>query len=231
MDYPRLMLHCVLRKLRCLQKQAARLTDRDCRLAHYFALRFGYLAASGEKSDVIFFSATLISYKVDEISRLSRLVIKIPIWAIGGLGVSCKDDKVSRVSGVVFEIWRGTDRLTDDRPGDRKRRLSHCKCASLIRVLPSGTLPQILDLENLTTERRPSASATVRYKQRQRRSVVDITWRTCTEWGQVWQMRFTTRSAMIVDCWLHSKSSTVYSTMVDWAWRIVALGPNGVSRY
>jgi len=53
------------------------------RLAHYFVLFWGLglllgcLATSGAKSDVRFCSATPISYKGDEISRLSRLVFEI----------------------------------------------------------------------------------------------------------------------------------------------------------
>jgi len=55
-----------------------RLTERDSRLAHYFALFWGlglrldYLATSDAKSDVIFLIgelATQISYIGDEISR------------------------------------------------------------------------------------------------------------------------------------------------------------------
>jgi len=99
--------------------------------------------------------ATPISYKGVEISSLSRLVIEIPFWAIWGffavwgyLATSgakfdviflfsdsnfySRGDEISRVFRVVFEIPRGTDRQTDDRCGDRNRRLSHCKCASLI---------------------------------------------------------------------------------------------------
>ena len=68
-----------------------RLTEWDSRLAHYFAVLgvwgyiLGYLATSGIKSDVIFLLATPISYKGDNISHLSRLVIEIPI--LGYLGV------------------------------------------------------------------------------------------------------------------------------------------------
>jgi len=51
--------------------------------------------------------------------------------------ISYKGDDISHVSRAVFKICRGTDRrqtdrLTDDRRGDRNTRLSHCKCASLI---------------------------------------------------------------------------------------------------
>jgi len=37
----------------------------------------GYLATSGAKSDVIFLLSDLISYKGDEIPRLSRLIFEI----------------------------------------------------------------------------------------------------------------------------------------------------------
>jgi len=65
------------------------------------------------------------------------------VWAISPLPVqnltsySCSstpisyvDDEISRVSLVVSEIWRGTDRQTTDRQttdrrGDQNRRLSH----------------------------------------------------------------------------------------------------------
>ena len=44
-----------------------------------FGLLLGYLASSGAKSDDIFLLCNLIFYKCDDISRLSRLVIEIPI--------------------------------------------------------------------------------------------------------------------------------------------------------
>jgi len=40
--------------------------------------------------------------------------------------ISYEGDEISRLSRLVFEIWRGTDRQTDDRRGDRNRRLLHC---------------------------------------------------------------------------------------------------------
>jgi len=65
-------------------QKAASLTERDNRLAHYFALYLdlglllGYLATSGAKSDVIFLlGATPISHEGDEISHLSCLVFEI----------------------------------------------------------------------------------------------------------------------------------------------------------
>jgi len=50
----------------------------------------------------------------------SRLVIPI----------SYKGNKISHLSRLVIEIWRGTDRQTD-RLDDRNRRLLHLLCASL----------------------------------------------------------------------------------------------------
>jgi len=99
-----------------LIKQAASLTERENRLAHYFALFWGlglllgYLATSGAKSDVIFvfgdpnflqmrrnFAPILLSFRV-----LTR------------------------------------DRQTDDRRDDRCIRLLHLHCASRIsnRTMP-----------------------------------------------------------------------------------------------
>jgi len=46
---------------------------------------WGDLGTCGAKSDVRSFSATPISYKGDEISRLTRLIIKIPI--VGYFGI------------------------------------------------------------------------------------------------------------------------------------------------
>jgi len=46
---------------------------------------WGYLAISDAKSYIIFLLGDPISYKRDKISRLSRLVIEIPI--LGNLGV------------------------------------------------------------------------------------------------------------------------------------------------
>jgi len=68
-------------------------------------LLWGYLATFGAKSDVIFLLGDPISYKGDEISRLSRR---------------------------VFEIGCETDRRQTDRRDDRYRRLLHLQCASLI---------------------------------------------------------------------------------------------------
>jgi len=49
---------------------------------------WGYSASSGTKFDVIFLLGAPISYKGDEISRLSRSVIEIPIMGyLGVLGV------------------------------------------------------------------------------------------------------------------------------------------------
>jgi len=84
-----------------------RLTERDSRLAHYFAqfwclgLLLGYSATSGAKSDVRFLSATPISHK-------------------GDISLSFRD------------LTR--DRQTDDRCGDWNRRLSHCKCAESLVI-------------------------------------------------------------------------------------------------
>jgi len=77
---------------------------RDGRLAHDVALfrGLGYFWAiyqlPVQNLTLFYCMATAISYKRD-ISRLCRL---------------------------VFEIWRGTDSLIDDRRGDLNRRLSHC---------------------------------------------------------------------------------------------------------
>ena len=60
-----------------------RLTERDSRFAHYFALfgglglRLGYLATYGAKSDVIFLLSDPLSYSGGEISRVSHVVSEI----------------------------------------------------------------------------------------------------------------------------------------------------------
>jgi len=60
-----------------------RSTERDSMLTHYFALfgglrlRFGYSATYGAKSELHSCSATPISYKGDEISRVSHVVSDI----------------------------------------------------------------------------------------------------------------------------------------------------------
>jgi len=41
--------------------------------------------------------------------------------------------EISRLSRLVIKIWRGTDRRLTDRRGDQNRRLSHCMYARLIR--------------------------------------------------------------------------------------------------
>jgi len=47
--------------------------------------------------------------------------------------ISQKGDEISRLSRLVFEIWRGTDRRqTNDRRDDCYRRLLHLQCVSLI---------------------------------------------------------------------------------------------------
>ena len=50
--------------------------DSYCGLFEGFGF-LGYLATSGAKSDVIFLLSDLISYKGDEIPRLSRLIFEI----------------------------------------------------------------------------------------------------------------------------------------------------------
>jgi len=65
-----------------------RLTERDSRLAHFFALflglglRLGYIATSNAKSDVIFVLGDPDFLQNDEISRISRTVFEIPFWGI-----------------------------------------------------------------------------------------------------------------------------------------------------
>jgi len=47
--------------------------------------------------------------------------------------ISHKGDEISRLSRIVIKIWRGTDRSlnsTDDRRDDRNRRLLHLQCAN-----------------------------------------------------------------------------------------------------
>jgi len=82
-----------------------RLTERDSMLAHYFALvwglglRLGYLATSGAKSDVIF-------------------LLGVPDFLQGRRNFAC-------ISRIFRDVTRDRQ-TTDDRRGDRNRRLSHC---------------------------------------------------------------------------------------------------------
>ena len=110
-----------------------RLTERDSRLAHYFALFWGlglclsYLALPVQNLTSYSCSVTPISYKGDDILCVSRNVFEIPFWGIfAGLGLllgylassgaksdvvfllsdalSYKGDKISRVSRIIFDI-------------------------------------------------------------------------------------------------------------------------------
>jgi len=90
-------------------KQAASLTERDNRLAHYFALFYGlglllgYLSTSGAKSDVIFlFGDPDFLQKRRNFAPISLTFRDLP-----------------------------PDRQTDDRRVDRCTRLIHLQCASL----------------------------------------------------------------------------------------------------
>jgi len=83
----------------CNRNKLHRVRERDSTLAHFFALfgglglRLGYLATSG---------ANLTSYSCSPTP------------------ISCKRDHILRVSRVVYEIWRGTDRQTADRRQTRR---------------------------------------------------------------------------------------------------------------
>jgi len=113
-----------------------------------FSAILGGSAISDPKADVIL-STTLITYTGEETSRLSGLAIEIPVlgyfgnwgyfWGIwlllvqnltsyscSATPISCKGDESSRLSRLIFEIWRGTGRQTDDRRDDRCIRLLHC---------------------------------------------------------------------------------------------------------
>jgi len=50
-------------------------------------LLLGYLASYGTKSGTMFLLGDLLSYKGNEISRISRIVFEIPFRAISGLGL------------------------------------------------------------------------------------------------------------------------------------------------
>jgi len=106
-------------------------------------------------------SATPISYKNDEISPVPHIVFEIPnlgylgvrgyFWGGGYLtssGARCNDvifllgdpDFLQRRQNFVpiLHSFRDQTRdrhdrqMTDDRHSDQNRRISHCKCASLI---------------------------------------------------------------------------------------------------
>ena len=101
---------------------AASLTERDNRLTHYFGqfwglgLLLGYLATSGAKSDVVFLLGDPIFYKGDEISRLP---------------------------GLVFEIWRGSYLYRQTRrPLQKALTLTVCepyKCRQIYTVTKNHT--------------------------------------------------------------------------------------------
>jgi len=70
-------------------------------ILHYLGLRFGYLATSGAKSDVIGYSCS-------------------------STPIPCRGDKFrAYIFRVVSEIWRRSDRRQTDRRGDRNSWLSH----------------------------------------------------------------------------------------------------------
>jgi len=55
-------------------------------------------------------------------------VQNLTLYACSPTPISYKGDKILSLSRLVFEISRGTDRqTTNDRCGDRDRKLSHCK--------------------------------------------------------------------------------------------------------
>jgi len=61
------------------------------------------LASSGAKSDVVFLLSDPLSYKGDEISRVSRIIFEIPFWGIWDLGLLLGHLASSGVkSDVVF---------------------------------------------------------------------------------------------------------------------------------
>jgi len=135
-------------------------------------------------------------------------------------GISC-----NRVSVCVFVCvcvclcytlvlyWNGCTYRADIGHVDFPRFILHYVLRKLqylqkMMVLPSWTLSQTLNLENLAMAHSPSLRWWMCH-----RSLIDDTWRRQWTWASALNSQLAT-----ITCWSHSASSFVYSTMGNWVW-------------